>query len=113
MSAVPCWHCGQPVVIRVLRSGTSKPFDNKLSAPDVVAEACRYVPVRSEHGLVMVPASDLSTRRLEGIRWFATLHECVQGLRIWQDKRDTSRLGEIQQEIAAVLGIDLTSAHTR
>jgi hypothetical protein len=86
-----CQHCTSPVVIRPIRDGRRWPFERTMQSADDAAEDMRFVPVRSGHGTVMVPARDMAPRRLEAIRWFAVRHTCAEWLRWFRDQQEARR----------------------
>lgn len=99
----PCQHCTAPVVIRQIRDGRRWPFDRALLLEDDVPEQLRFVPVRAGHGVIMLPATDMAPRRLEGIRWFAQRHTCAAWLR-WRDAQRRARRDELD------VGMDIHDA---
>lgn len=109
----PCTHCKAPVVIRMVRDRRRWPFDRALLPAEEVPEYLRYVPVPSGHGVVMVPAADMSPRRIEGIRWYAQRHTCAAWLRWFRDKRTAEQaarddeVGSIADALAEVLGLSV------
>lgn len=86
-----CTHCKDPVVIRVIRDGRRWPFDRALVEAADVAEDLRFVPTRAGGVIVMVPVSDVSERRLQGVRWFARRHTCVQWLMAQRAQLEAAR----------------------
>lgn len=100
----PCRYCDRPVVLRQLVTGKARPFNQALAAAADVPEEQRYVPVPSGRVVVMVPATNLSERRLEGVRWYAELHTCVQWLRAQSERRyATDSLADVAEDVFAVL----------
>jgi hypothetical protein len=102
-----CRHCQARILVGRVRGGKYLPFNLEMieRTPDVVNA---YVPVIETGAPGLVPIADVSDRRLDGVRWLATRHQCTGFLRSRATARD--EVDSLAGALAEFFGVDLTAA---